>query len=136
MSARSIIVCLSGQFGKSREYIILFNLFLRYVVLTSKHHEGWTNWRSNVSWNWNSVDNGPHRDLVGRENLKAKYVCVEVKIIRTPLYFSFSGELATAIRNRTDITFGLYHSLFEWFNPLYLKDRANHFETQDYVEVN
>ena len=62
-------------------------------------------------------------------------VCVEVKIIRTPLYFSFSGELATAIRNRTDITFGLYHSLFEWFNPLYLKDRANHFETQDYVEV-
>lgn len=134
MSARSI-VCLSGQFGKSREYIILFNLFLRYVVLTSKHHEGWTNWRSNVSWNWNSVDNGPHRDLVGRENLKAKYVCVEVKIIRTPLYFSFSGELATAIRNRTDITFGLYHSLFEWFNPLYLKDRANHFETQDYVEV-
>ena len=68
--------CLGGQFGKSREYIILFNLFLRYVVLTSKHHEGWTNWRSNVSWNWNSVDNGPHRDLVGRENLKAKYVRV------------------------------------------------------------
>ena len=43
------------------------DLFInRYVVLTSKHHEGWTNWRSNVSWNWNSVDNGPHRDLVGK----------------------------------------------------------------------
>ena len=41
----------------------------RYVVLTSKHHEGWTNWRSNVSWNWNSVDNGPHRDLVGMCNI-------------------------------------------------------------------
>ena len=39
----------------------------RYVVLTSKHHEGWTNWKSNVSWNWNSVDNGPHRDLVGKQ---------------------------------------------------------------------
>ena len=38
------------------------SLVNRYVVLTSKHHEGWTNWRSNVSWNWNSVDNGPHRD--------------------------------------------------------------------------
>ena len=43
------------------------NLAKRYFVLTSKHHEGWTNWRSNVSWNWNSVDNGPHRDLVGKE---------------------------------------------------------------------
>lgn len=79
----------------------------RYFVLTSKHHEGWTNWRSNVSWNWNSVDNGPHRDLV--------------------------GELADAIRRNTDITFGLYHSLFEWFHPLYDKDKKNHFETQDYV---
>ncbi len=37
----------------------------RYVVLTSKHHEGWTNWPSKTSWNWNSVDNGPHMDLVG-----------------------------------------------------------------------
>ncbi|XP_078423142.1 tissue alpha-L-fucosidase-like isoform X2 [Cetorhinus maximus] len=37
----------------------------RYVVLTAKHHEGFTNWGSPVSWNWNSVDTGPHRDLVG-----------------------------------------------------------------------
>ena len=46
---------------------ILCLMFHRYFVLTSKHHEGWTNWRSNVSWNWNSVDNGPHRDLVGEK---------------------------------------------------------------------
>ena len=46
---------------------MLFTVNFRYVVLTSKHHEGWTNWRSNVSWNWNSVDNGPHRDLVGKD---------------------------------------------------------------------
>ena len=37
----------------------------RYVVLTSKHHEGYTNWPSHVSWNWNSMDVGPKRDLVG-----------------------------------------------------------------------
>lgn len=37
----------------------------RYVVLTAKHHEGFTNWGSPNSWNWNSVDTGPHRDLVG-----------------------------------------------------------------------
>jgi len=37
----------------------------RYVVLTSKHHEGFTNWPSHVSFNWNSMDVGPERDLVG-----------------------------------------------------------------------
>ena len=38
----------------------------RYVVLTSKHHEGFTNWPSSVSWNWNAMDVGPKRDLVGQ----------------------------------------------------------------------
>ena len=47
----------------------------------------------------------------------------------------FLGDLADAIRSHTNITFGLYHSLFEWFNPLYLKDSANNFSTQDYVKV-
>ncbi|XP_065909748.1 alpha-L-fucosidase-like [Dysidea avara] len=79
----------------------------KYVVLTSKHHEGFTNWPSKYSWNWNSMDTGPHRDLV--------------------------GDLAAAIRNNTDIHFGLYYSLFEWFHPLYLKDKANKFTTQEYV---
>jgi len=45
-------------------------IFHRYVVLTSKHHEGFTNWPSHVSFNWNSMDVGPQRDLVG------KYSCV------------------------------------------------------------
>ncbi len=35
-------------------------------MLTSKHHEGFTNWPSKVSFNWNSMDVGPKRDLVGK----------------------------------------------------------------------
>ncbi|XP_037069555.1 alpha-L-fucosidase-like [Pollicipes pollicipes] len=69
----------------------------KYVVLTSKHHEGFTLWPSKYSWNWNAMDVGPRRDLV--------------------------GELAEAVRNRTDLVFGLYHSLYEWYNPLYRNDR-------------
>ena len=83
--------------------------FDRYIVLTSKHHEGFTNWPSKTAWNWNAVDTGPHRDLL--------------------------GDLASAIRNNTDIHFGLYFSQFEWFNPIYLQDKANGFKTQTYVEV-
>ncbi|XP_051892538.1 tissue alpha-L-fucosidase-like [Pristis pectinata] len=78
----------------------------RYVVLTTKHHEGFTNWGSPVSWNWNSIDTGPHRDLV--------------------------GDLAAAVRKR-NLHYGVYHSLFEWFNPLYLYDKQNKFKTQKFV---
>jgi alpha-L-fucosidase len=78
-------------------------------VLTSKHHEGFTMWPSNYSWNWNAMDVGPHRDLV--------------------------GELAQAVRSRTDMHFGLYHSMFEWFHPLYLQDKANNWTTSDFPKV-
>ncbi|XP_068603257.1 tissue alpha-L-fucosidase-like [Brachionichthys hirsutus] len=78
----------------------------KYVVLTAKHHEGFTNWGSPNSWNWNSVDAGPHRDLV--------------------------GELGEAVRNRS-LHYGLYNSLFEWFHPLYLADKNNSFKTQQFV---
>ncbi|KAG0430352.1 hypothetical protein HPB47_022771 [Ixodes persulcatus] len=81
----------------------------RYVVLTSKHHEGYTLWPSNVSFNWNSMDVGPKRDLV--------------------------GELANAIRSKTHLVFGLYHSLFEWFNPLYRLDKSNNFTTDFFVKM-
>ena len=45
------------------------------------------------------------------------------------------GDLARAIRNRTGIHFGLYHSLFEWFNPLFLQDQANKFQSNKFVMV-
>lgn len=73
----------------------------KYIVLTAKHHEGFTLWPSSVSWNWNAVDTGPKRDLV--------------------------GDLAKSIRNRTDLHFGIYHSLMDWFHPLYLKDKTTLF---------
>ncbi|XP_064028512.1 tissue alpha-L-fucosidase [Pogoniulus pusillus] len=78
----------------------------RYVVLTTKHHEGFTNWGSPVSWNWNSVDTGPHRDLV--------------------------GELGQALRE-SNIHYGLYYSLLEWFHPLYLADKESGFKTQNFI---
>jgi alpha-L-fucosidase len=64
----------------------------RYVVLTSKHHEGFALWPSEQSWNWNSMDIGPHRDLC--------------------------GDLTKAVKN-AGLHMGFYYSLYEWYNPLY-----------------
>lgn len=64
----------------------------KYVVLTSKHHEGFTLWPSEQSWNWNSVDIGAHRDLC--------------------------GDLTTAVKD-AGLHMGFYYSLYEWYNPLY-----------------
>lgn len=78
-------------------------------------------WPSKYSYNWNVMEVGPKRDLVGKIN----------KIIFDRINFkNFLGDLANAIRNRTNLVFGLYHSLYEWFNPLYLLDKENNFTTQ------
>ena len=45
------------------------------------------------------------------------------------------GDLAKAVRNRSDMHFGLYHSMYEWFHPLYLEDKANNFRTTTFVQV-
>jgi len=67
----------------------------KYVVLTSKHHEGFTLWPSPQSWNWNAVDVGPHRNL--------------------------AGDLIQAVK-KEGLRMGYYYSLYEWFNPLYKQD--------------
>lgn len=74
----------------------------KYVVLTSKHHEGFALWPSkeaSATWGrpWNAVDQGPKRDVL--------------------------GDLSDAVR-RKGLRMGYYYSLYEWYNPLYLKDKA------------
>ena len=46
-----------------------------------------------------------------------------------------SEELADAFRSRTDVHFGIYFSLFEWFHPFFLYDQQNQFRTRLYPEV-
>ena len=79
-----------------------------YVVITTKHHEGFCLWPSNHSFNWNAAEVGPKQDLI--------------------------GALANSIRSRTkNVKFGIYHSLFEWFNPIYLADVKVDYATQNFV---
>ncbi|HEX4772761.1 MAG TPA: alpha-L-fucosidase [Bryobacteraceae bacterium] len=76
----------------------------KYVALTSKHHEGFTLWRNpqaNRSWGraWNAVDIGPKRDLL--------------------------LDLTEAGR-RKGLHIGIYYSLYEWYNPLWLSDKRRY----------
>jgi alpha-L-fucosidase len=61
----------------------------KYVVLTSKHHDGYCLWptKSPYKKGWNSGDVGPKRDLL--------------------------GELTEAVRNK-GLKMGLYYSIIEW----------------------
>ncbi len=76
----------------------------KYVALTSKHHEGFTLWQSaeaNRTWGrpWNAVDVGPKRDVL--------------------------LDLMEAGR-RKGLHMGIYYSLYEWYNPLWLSDRKRY----------
>lgn len=46
------------------------------------------------------------------------------------------GDLAKSIRSRSNITFGLYKSLMEWFNPLQAYDISQNHTTSLFVDVN
>lgn len=118
----------------------------RYIVLTSKHHEGYTLWPSKYSFSWNSMDVGPQKNLVGNVDtcsivfqivfhFSSSINNVLIKHKKRFLLISLdeTGELAEAIRKNTDIKFGLYHSLYEWYNPLYLMDKENKFTTDTFV---
>ncbi len=67
----------------------------KYTVFTTKFHDGFSMWPDEYNWNWNAMDIGPHRDLV--------------------------GDVTNAMRKQK-IRVGYYYSLYEWFNPLYKSD--------------
>jgi alpha-L-fucosidase len=76
----------------------------KYIVLTSKHHDGYCLWPSkdaNRTWGfqWNAADVGPKRDLI--------------------------GDLFKEVR-KTSVHAGMYYSLYEWFNPLWKKDQSQY----------
>jgi alpha-L-fucosidase len=76
----------------------------KYVVLTTKHHEGFALWPSkeaSATWGrpWNALEIGPKRDLV--------------------------GDLSDAVR-RKGLKMGYYYSLYEWYNPLWLTDKPRY----------
>ena len=48
---------------------------------------------------------------------------------------SCTGDLAKAVRNRSDIHFGVYHAMLEWFHPFFVQDRANKYATRRFPEV-
>ena len=64
----------------------------KYIILVSKHHDGYCLWPSKYAPNWNTVDVGPKRDIV--------------------------GQLAESVRKK-GLRLGLYYSLTEWNNPLH-----------------
>lgn len=74
----------------------------KYIVLTSKHHDGYALWPSkeaSKTWGfkWNATEIGPKRDLL--------------------------GDLFKAVR-KTSVHAGMYYSLYEWFNPLWKTNPA------------
>lgn len=83
----------------------------KYVVLTTKHHDGYALWPSmeasrDYGRPWNSMEIGPKRDLV--------------------------GEYTTALR-KTDIKVGFYISCREWGSPLYCPELLNIYVSRHFI---
>ena len=75
------------------EWAELFkNSGAKYVLLVSKHHDGFCLWPSQYAPGWNSVEVGPHRDIC--------------------------GELIEAVRKQ-GLKMGFYYSLPEWTSPIH-----------------
>ena len=80
----------------------------KYIVLVSKHHDGYALWPSKYSPNWNSVDVGPKRDIL--------------------------KELKAAVEKK-DVRFGIYFSLPEWNNPLHYWYKDHNDSIGNYVDT-
>ena len=79
----------------------------KYVVLVTKHHDGYSLWGDPYQPEWNSVVSGPHRNIV--------------------------GELNNAVR-REGLRMGFYYSLPEWSNPRHIWMQDPDSAITDYVD--
>lgn len=111
-----------GEYFEYRDYKDLFKAELfdasewaelfkkagaKYILFTSKHHDGYCMWDSKYAKGWSSTTTTPNRD--------------------------FCKELAEEVRKR-DIKFGLYYSLTEWTNPLYRWTVDTNISIDNYVD--
>ena len=64
--------------------------------------------------------------------------CIEIfQVIQIYILYStfyIIGDLGAAVK-KAGLHYGLYHSLYEWFNPLYEEDKKNDFKTQTFIKV-
>lgn len=79
----------------------------KYILFTSKHHDGYCMWDSKYAKGWSSTTTTPQRD--------------------------FCAELAEEVRKR-GVKFGLYYSLTEWTNPLYRWTVDTNISIDNYVD--
>lgn len=81
----------------------------KYVVLTSKHHDGYCLWPTGSPYkkNWNSMVVGSKRDLV--------------------------GELTRAVRKK-GLRMGLYYSIIEWESTATHRTETGYFINKKYVD--
>lgn len=88
---------------------IMKNTGMKYVVITSKHHDGFALWDSNVS-DYDVVDFAPY----GKDILK---------------------KLSDACKKQ-GIKFGLYHSIMDWHHPQAQAPNYPNYNTRDSLRSN
>lgn len=79
----------------------------RYVMLVTKHHDGYCLWDSPLQPTWNSTMSGPYRNIV--------------------------AELTESVR-KEGLRMGFYYSLPEWVNPRHIWMEHPDDSIADYVE--
>ncbi len=81
----------------------------KYVVLTSKHHDGYCLWptKSPYKKDWNAMDVGPKRDLV--------------------------GELSEAVKS-SGLKMGLYYSIIEWESSWTHRTKSGYYLPQKIID--
>ncbi len=97
-----------GELWQPQEWARLFReAGAKYVVLVTKHHDGYCLWDSPQQPDWNSTVSGPRRNIV--------------------------ADLTEAVRAE-GLTMGFYYSLPEWSNPRHIWTVASADSTADYVD--